>query len=254
MDQESGEFRKIHGVSELFHSGVDDMMLRTRASRMKNYVSIVTDIDNISCYVMHRRKPKKIKENLVNNIDFADHMRPINSKVQLIFDKIFQRDQGLGNMVRTIEQKLVSNMVSDLGEEDVQIQRGPIGNVMRILPLEPDSSASAGDGKGNFLRITPGEKNVNIRAVMNLTPTIYVPKGYIDQKAAVESIKNEIADYIVYLTWNEIDYSDFEKHLSPEIKELEVHLGRITTKSSETSDLPVKVYTRPKRRMTLKKN
>ena len=253
MDQESGEFRKIHGVSELFHSGIDDMMLRSRASRMKNYVSIVTDIDNISCYVMHHRKPKKIKENLVNNIDFADHMRPINSKVQLTFEKIFQKDLGLGNMVRTIEQKLISNLVGDLGEEDVQIQQGPVGNVMRILPLEPDSSANPSDSKGNFLRITPGEEDVNIRAVMNLTPTIYVPKGYIDQKAAVESIKNEIADYIVFLTWNEIDYSEFEKHLSPEIKELEVHLGRITTKSSEKSGLPVKVYSRPKRRMMLKK-
>ncbi len=253
MDQESGEFRRIHGVSELFHSGIDDMTLRSRASRMKNYVSIVTDIDNISCYVMHRRKPKKIKENLANNINFADHMRPINSKIQLTFEKSFDKDLGLGNMVRTIEQKLIADMVGGLGEDDVEIQRGPVGNVMRILPLEHNPNGNSRGNKGNFFRMIPGKNKVKIKAVMNLTPTIFVPKGYIDQEAAVESIKNEIADYIVYLAWNEIDYSDFEKLLSSDIKELEVHLGRITTKSSEASGLPMKVYTRPKRRMTLKK-
>ena len=83
---------------------------------------------------------------------------------------------------------------------------------------------------------------------------IYVPKGYIDIKAASESMKNEIADYIVYLTWNDIDYFEFTKHLVPQIKELKIHLGRITTKFDEASDMPVKSYHPPKRRMVLSKN
>lgn len=253
MDQESGEFRKLYGVSELFHSGTDDAMLRSRSSRMKNYVSIVTDIDNISCYVMHRKKPKKVKENLVGNISFNDHMRPINSKIQLTYEKSFDNKLSLSVMVREIEEKLIKDVNEKVKKNDVEIQQGPLGNVLRILPFEQNLDEKAHDAKGNFFRIASGKKNTNIKAMMNLTPTIYVQKGYIDLDLATESMKNEISDYIVYLTWNDIDYSEFERHLSPQIRQLEVHLGRLTTKYDEVSSIPKKVYTRPKRRMTLKK-
>lgn len=253
MDQESGEFRKIFGVSELFHSGTDDAMLRSRSSRMKNYVSIVTDIDNIQCYVMHRRKPKKVKENLVSNVSFKDHMRPINSKIQLTYQKSFDNKLGLNVMVRDIEEKLIEDVSEKVSREDVEIQQGPLGNVMRILPFERNLNHNSSDAKDNFFRIAPEKEKVNIKVVMNLTPTIYVPKGYIDLSSAADSMKNEIADYIVYLTWNDMDYSEFERHLSSQIRELEVHLGRLTTKYDETSGIPMKVYTRPKRRMSLKK-
>lgn len=253
MDQETGEFRKLYGVSELFHSGTDDAMLRSRSSRMKNYVSIVTDIDNISCYVMHRKKPKKIKENLVNTINFKDHMRPINSKVQLIIKEDFKKEHSLSSMVRAMEEKLIVHLNSETKEDDVRIQQGPLGNVMRILSLERNPGVAPVDGKGNFLSIIPDKNEVHLKSVMNLTPTIYVPKGYINLNSAVESMKNEIVDYIIYLSWNEIDYSEFEKHLSPQIREMEVHLGRISTKYDEVSSIPMKVYSKPKRRMSLKK-
>ncbi|UCG69241.1 MAG: Mov34/MPN/PAD-1 family protein [Thermoplasmata archaeon] len=253
MHQESGEFRKLFGVSELFHSGTDDAMLRSRSSRMKNYVSIVTDIDNISCYVMYRKKPKKIKENLVSNIDFKDYMRPINSKIHLTFEKDFDKQLGLTRMIRTIEDKLIKEINEKVGESDVEIQQGPVGNVLRILPFEGGLDGNTGDSRGNFFRISPINDSVKIKAVLNLTPTIYVPKGYIDLGSALESIKNEIADYIVYLTWNDVNYSEIERHLSQKIRELEVHLGRVSTKFHEISSIPMKVYTRPKRRMTIKK-
>jgi proteasome lid subunit RPN8/RPN11 len=253
MDQESGEFRSLYGVSELFHSGTDDAMLRSRSSRMKNYVSIVTDIDNISCYIMHRKKPKKVKENLVNNISFKDYMRPINSKIQLTFEESYDKKLGLSKMIRTIEEKLIEKINRKLRKNDVEIQQGPVGNVMRIKPFERDLPDNSGDTKENFFRIAPKKEKVNIKAIMNLTPTIYVPKGYIDLIPAAESMINEIADYIVFLTWNDIDYSQFERHLSKQIRQLEVHLGRLTTKYDENSGIPLKVYTKPKRRMTLKK-
>ncbi|MEE9151766.1 MAG: hypothetical protein V3U20_08055 [Thermoplasmata archaeon] len=253
MDHESGEFRRLYGVSELFHSGTDDAMLRSRSSRMKNYVSVVTDIDNISCYVMHRKKPKKVKENLVSDINFKDHLRPINSKIQFTINKRFDKKLGLGKMIRAIEEKLLEDIDKKVKEDAVRIQQGPVGNVMRILPFERNLNERAGNAKGNFFRIAPENGKVNIKAVMNLTPTIFVQKGYIDLSSATESMKNEIADYIVYLTWNDIEYSEFERHLSSQIRELEVHLGRLTTKYDEMSGIPMKIYTRPKRRMTLKK-
>jgi hypothetical protein len=253
MDQESGEFRKIFGVSELFHSGTDDAMLKSRSSRMKNYVSIVTDIDNISCYVMHRKKPKKVKENLVNNIDFKDYMRPINSKVQLIHGESFDKKLGLNRMIRTIEEKLIDIVNMELDKDDIEIQQGPVGNVMRIKSFERETSDNSSDTKENYFRIAPEKEKIHIKAIMNLTPTIYVPKGYIHLNSAAESMINEIADYIVFLTWNDIDYFEFEMHLSKQIRQLEVHLGRLTTKYNETSGIPMKVYTKPKRRMTIKK-
>jgi proteasome lid subunit RPN8/RPN11 len=252
MEHESAEFRKLFGVSELFHSGTDDAMLKSRSSRMKNYVSIVTDIDNISCYMMQRKKPKKIKENLVASIIFKDHMRKINSKVQLRLERSFASDLDIVNMIRAMEESLISQLDRDLLEDDVKIQQGPVGNVMRILPFEGNGGAKG--GKESLFRINPQKKEITIKAEMNLTPTIYVPKGYIDINAASESMKNEIADYIVYLTWNDIDYFEFTKHLVPQIKELEIHLGRITTKSDDNSDMPMKSYNRPKRRMVLSKN
>jgi len=253
MDFESGEFRKIYGVSELFHSGTDDIMLKSRSSRMKNYVSIVTDIDNIQCYVMFRKKPKVVKENLVSNINFDDYMRPINSKVQLSYQETFDKNLGLDKIVRKIEGKLVEKIDKKVNYDDVSIQQGPIGNVLRILPLEKDSEVNSGDSKKNFFCISPEKDKVDLKAVLNLTPTIYVPKGYIDLKTATESMKNEITDYIVFLTWNEINYSEFEKHLSKNIGQLEIHLGRLSTKYDEDSGIPEKVYTKPKRRM-IKKN
>lgn len=253
MHQESGEFRRLFGVSELFHSGTDDAMLRSRSSRMKNYVSIVTDIDSISCYVMFRKKPKKIKENLVSNINFKDHMRPINSKIHLTCEMSFDKQLSLAKMVRTIEEKLIKDINEKVKESDMEIQQGPVGNVLRILPFEKGLDGDTSATRGNFFRITPLNGEMNIKAKMNLTPTIYIPKGYIDLGSASESMKNEIADYIVYLTWNDINYSEFERHLSSQIRELEVHLGRVTTKYHETSGIPLKVYTRPKRRMTIKK-
>ncbi|UCE37007.1 MAG: hypothetical protein JSW00_16170 [Thermoplasmata archaeon] len=252
MDFETGEFRKLYGVSELFHSGTDDAMLKSRSSKMKNYVSIVTDVENIQCYMMQRKKPKKIKENLVNSINFKDHMRQINSKVHLKYEQSFDKKPNLAKMIREIEEKLISDLDRELLDDDVNIQQGPLGNVLRILPFEK-STGDSSEGKGNFFRITPNGGELTIKAIMNLTPTIYVPKGKIDLEQAAESMKNEIADYIVYLTWNDMNYSEFEKHLSPEIKEQEIHLGRINTKFDETSGMPKKVYTRPKRRMTLKK-
>jgi proteasome lid subunit RPN8/RPN11 len=251
MEHESAEFRKLFGVSELFHSGTDDAMLKSRSSRMKNYVSIVTDIDNISCYMMQRKKPKKIKENLVNSIIFKDHMRQINSKVHLYSEKSFKIDSDIVSMIRAMEESLISQLDRELSEDEVKIQQGPVGNVMRILPFEGDGGSKG--GKESLFRIIPQKKEIAIKAEMNLTPTIYVPKGYIDTKAACESMKNEIADYVVYLTWNDIDYFEFTKHLVPQIKELEIHLGRITTKFDDNSDMPMKSYNRPKRRMMLSK-
>jgi proteasome lid subunit RPN8/RPN11 len=252
MDQESGEFRKLFGVSELFHSGTDDAMLRSRSSRMKNYVSIVTDVENISCYIMHKKRPKKIKENMVNTINFTDHMRPINSKIHLYYKQSFEGSINLKEMVREIEEKLIHKFNRKLGDKDVKLSQGPVGNVLRILPFEPNPDKKA-ETKGNFFRIIPGNQSMRIKAVLNLTPTIYIPKGYIDIKRAVESMINEISDYIVYLTWNEMDYSEFEKHITPQIKELEIHLGRISTKYDKESGIPLKVYTRPKRKMSVKR-
>ena len=252
MDEESGEFRRLFGVSELFHSGTDDAMLRSRSSRMKNYVSIVTDVENISCYIMHKKRPKKIKENMVNTINFTDHIRPINSKVHLTFEETYEGSLGLRNMIRKMEERLISTLNMKLKDEDVALTQGPVGNVLRILPFEGESGSKS-KSKGNFFRIIPKGKSITIKAIMNLTPTVYVPKGYIDMEKALESMINEISDYIVYLTWNEMDYSDTEKQIKPEIKELEVHLGRITTKYDEESGIPMKIYTRPKRRMSIKK-
>jgi proteasome lid subunit RPN8/RPN11 len=252
MDQESGEFRRLFGVSELFHSGTDDAMLRSRSSRMKNYVSIVTDVENISCYIMLKKRPKKIKENMVNTINFTDHMRPINSKIHLYYKQSFDGSLRLKDMIRTIEEKLISDLNRKLEEKDVKLSQGPVGNVMRILPFEPDPNEKV-ETKGNFFRITPEDKSMTIKAVMNLTPTIYVPKGYIDMDKALEAMINEISDYIVYLTWNEMDYSEFEKHITPQIAELEIHLGRISTKYDKESGIPQKVYTRPKRKMSVKR-
>jgi hypothetical protein len=252
MDQESGEFRRLFGVSELFHSGTDDAMLRSRSSRMKNYVSIVTDVETISCYIMYKKRPKKIKENLVNTINFTDHIRPINSKVHLTFQETFNSFMGMDNMIRTMEERLISTLNMKLKDEDVALTQGPVGNVLRILPFETDSATKA-DNKGNFFKVIPENGSMTIKAIMNLTPTIYVPKGYIDMEKALEAMINEISDYIVYLSWNEMDYSEFEKHIKPEIRELEVHLGRISTKYDEDSGIPMKVYSRPKRRMSIKK-
>lgn len=252
MDQESGEFRRLFGVSELFHSGTDDAMLRSRSSRMKNYVSIVTDVETISCYIMYKKRPKKIKENLVNTINFTDHIRSINSKVHLTFQETFNSFMGMDNMIRTMEERLISTLNMKLKDEDVALTQGPVGNVLRILPFETDSATKA-DNKGNFFKVIPENGSMTIKAIMNLTPTIYVPKGYIDMEKALEAMINEISDYIVYLSWNEMDYSEFEKHIKPEIRELEVHLGRISTKYDEDSGIPMKVYSRPKRRMSIKK-
>jgi hypothetical protein len=253
MDHESAEFRRLHGVSELFHSGIDDAMLKSRSSRMKNYVSIVTDIDTISCYVMHKKKPRKIKENLVVDINFKDHMRPVTSKLQLVYEHEFKPGPVLASMIRSMEYGLVTRMDMNLKEEDIAIQQGPVGNVLRLLPFEKGDRGDS-NTKDNFFRIIPSESHIKIKAVMNLAPTIYVHKGYIDLDKAAESLVNEITDYIVFLTWSQIDYSDFEKHLSSDIKELEIHLGRLTTKYDEESGIPKKVYTKPKRRMTIKKN
>lgn len=252
MDQESGEFRRLYGVSELFHSGVDDAMLKTRSSRMKNYVSIVTDVENISCYVMQKKTPKKIKENMVNNIKFTDHMRPINSKIHLYYKQTFDGSLSLKDMIRTNEEKLISYLNQNLKEKDVELSQGPVGNVLRILPFEPNPKDNT-ETKGNFFRIIPEDKSMTIKAVLNLTPTIYVPKGYVDLEKALDSMRNEILDYILYLTWNEMDYSEFEKHITPKIKELEIHLGKISTKYASDSGIPKKVYSRPKRRMSIKK-
>ena len=252
MDQESGEFRRLFGVSELFHSGTDDAMLRSRSSRMKNYVSIVTDVENISCFIMHKKRPKKIKENMVNTINFTDHMRPINSKIHLYCKQSFEGSLGLEDIIRTIEDRLITDINMKMGEEDVKLSRGPVGNVLRILPFEPKPNEKA-EIKGNFFRIIPEDRSMTIKAVMNLTPTIYVPKGYVDMDKALESMINEISDYIVYLTWNEMDYSEFEKHITPQIAELEIHLGRISTKYDKESGIPQKIYTRPKRKMSVKR-
>jgi hypothetical protein len=252
MDHESGEFRRIYGVSELFHSGIDDAMLKSRASSMKNYVSIVTDVENISCFVMDKKHPKKIKENLVNNIDFTDYMRPINTKIHLNLEKSFETSLGLRHMVRTIVETLISDLEGKLNPSDSQLTQGPVGNVLRIFPFESKGGDSS-ETKGNFFRIIPQDKKTMIRSFLNLTPTIYVPKGYIDMKMALESMRNEITDYIVYLAYNDIDYSEFEKHITPKIRELEVHLGKISTKYDGTSGIPMKVYTRPKRRMSIKR-
>jgi hypothetical protein len=252
MDQESGEFRRLFGVSELFHSGTDDAMLRSRSSSMKNYVSIVTDVENISCYIMHKKRPRKIKENMVNSINFTDHMRPINSKIHLFYQEKFDTSLRLKEMVRKIEEKLISDLNMKLKKEEVTLSQGPIGNVLRILPFEPKANEKM-ETKGNFFRIIPEKGAMTVRAVMNLTPTIYVPKGFIDIKKALEAMINEISDYIVYLTWNDMDYSEFEKHITPKIKELEVHLGRINTKYNDESGIPMKVYTRPKRKMSIKR-
>jgi hypothetical protein len=252
MDQESGEFRRLFGVSELFHSGTDDAMLRSRSSSMKNYVSIVTDVENISCYIMYKKRPKKIKENMVNIINFTDHMRPINSKVHLYYKRSFDKSLALKDMIRNIEEKLISDLGRKFDKDDVALSQGPVGNVMRILPFEPKPNEKA-ETKGNLFRIIPENDSMTVKAVMNLTPTIYVPKGYIDMEKALEAMINEISDYIVYLTWNEMKYSEFEKNITPKIKELEIHLGRISTKYNDESGIPMKVYTRPKRRMSIKK-
>ncbi len=248
-----GEFRTIHGLDVMFHSGTDDAMLRSRASRMKNYVSIVTDVDNITCYVMVKGRAKKVKEELVKSIHFKEHMQPLTAKVHLSMERNFKIPIALNNIVRALESYLIEHVSSSIRKSNVEIHEDLRNSYMRLLPFEKEDGVNPNDLKGNYLRINPGKDGISVKATMNISPTIYVPRKEIDEAQAIESMKNEIGDYIIYLLWNQIDYAEFEKHIDSGVKELGIHLGKLGTKYDDISQLPSRVYTKPKRRMMLKR-
>ncbi|MFQ5884855.1 MAG: hypothetical protein ACE5IO_07120, partial [Thermoplasmata archaeon] len=99
----SSLFRNLFDVGDFFHSHTDDLTMRSRAGKKKNYLSIVTNGIDYACFVMKDRV-EKVPPRIVDSISYLDAMDTYQTEIDISFE-------------REMKKKALPRLMKELGRE-----------------------------------------------------------------------------------------------------------------------------------------
>lgn len=237
---EGGHFRRISTLDDIFHSRIDDRTLRSRASRRKNYLSIVTNGIDFSCYVM-KKKSRKVEPTLVREIPYRSSLESYHSDFATeIEERIMSVD--VNDIIAGCTRALMDGARKKLRREELTVERGAFhGGSARPRKRSTEPTQE------NILSITKEGKFALSTAHISLTSSIYTKNA--DEKEVLRAMKEEILDNIAYLLWK-LSTSKFSLRRS--WNSIKIHLGNIGI--DESGSLPRRQFRVPDRGITIKQS
>lgn len=241
LSKSTMEFREISQVWDIFHSLIDDSTIRSRSGKHKNYLSLVTNGIEYSCFVP-KNGGQRVKPRLADSISYKGAMDVYFSKVGMGFEESTRRKTAL-EIIADLGRKLTQHIEQSLDLDLLEIERGhKRRHYVRIPPF-----ADRVEGPNHF-RLSKEGDQVKADVQINLAPTIYTSKK--DDKQILESMRNEIIDDATYLLWKPFSSQNFEL-IDDRIKHLEIGLGNFEI--DERGPLPLKIYKEPERSIVRKR-
>jgi hypothetical protein len=242
MRGHGGDFRHIHSPEDVFHSGVDDRTLATRAGKDRNRVSVVTNGEHYRCYAKGNGVGE-VPVELTKRISYRTTLHAFRSSLAIQYSK--ELEDGTGTQaVAELARAVTEHVLKSLRGSNLQVEEGR-GNqhFIRALPFEGEVAGS------NLLILSrEGDQQIlGLRAALD--PVIYAPG--LDHSQARSILRNEIVDDITYLLWQPL-VTGVVPPMKKGIQRMEVHLGRFEV--TEGDPLPTKTYTRPDRTVTVKRS
>lgn len=206
-----------------FHSHTDDATLLSRASRSQDYLSVVTDTKEATCFILRRGKPVVVKPDVVDEVRCDDFLKPYTAEISVRLTT----DSAEASL-RTVIAQLAAQLRERI---DTAAAAGEVhGSRVRLPELEEGV-------KGNTLRIERRAGGVHAELEMHLRPTVYLGK---DGKDVLGILREELHDDVGFLlqhAGNGGDLGDASYYETP--------LGTLSIRTQ--SRLPTKVYRPPKR-------
>lgn len=218
----------------IFHSETDDRTLRSRASRRKEYLSVVTDGREAEAFVLDPDRTA-VEPEVVDGLSYRDALRRLAADVSLrIVDDVDL--VGMDGLLAAAEKLVARAVVQAIRDRDATVDLD--AGAVRIPRL-------AGDAKRNVVRVDPTRGGARIALEIRLRAVVYLPRG--SEPEVLRILKEEIEDDIVYLLWH---------GLAPDairgpVAALEADLGSLRV--NETNPLPRRVYRRGTSRTVLKR-
>jgi hypothetical protein len=241
MRLERGVFRRISTLDDIFHSRIDDKMLKSRSSRRKNYISIVTNGIDFSCYVM-KRGSEKVEPALVREIPYKNSLKSFRGN--FIIDTV----QSMGNVevddiIGIASRELMDRAKKELGKGGCSIEEGTVNR--RYAKSRRRRTQAP---KANILSIFKDNNHIRSEAHISLSSAVYTAGA--DEKEVDRAMKEEMLDNIAYLLWK-LSTSEFSLKRR-KWSSVEIHLGSIEI--DESGPLPRKTFQMPERGITIKRS
>jgi len=239
MRFDGGHFRRITSLDDMFHSSTDDSMLRSRSSTRRNYLSIVTNGIDYSCFVM-KRGSRQVEPMLVSRIPYKNSLQSYQSEFTVDVERELG-DLGIGDVIDYASRELMEQVRSKLGKEGPSLQSGTINRRYR------NSRRKVAQGE-NILRIFREDDSTRTEAHISLSPAVYTAEE--DEKEIDKAMREEILDNVAFLLWKLS--SSRMQNIRKKWSSAEIHLGGIEIDESES--LPKKRFETPERGITIKRS
>lgn len=241
LGRNSSLFRELFDVGDIFHSHTDDITMKSRAGKRKNYLSIVTNGIDYACFVL-RDTIGKARPRIVDSISYQDAMESYGTSVEISFERV-------------MDVKAVPLLMNELGRELTEHVNSTIDvNTLQVMDVQRRGGLAApgiddGRGKGNFFRAAEEDGKLRAEVRINLSPVIYTSSS--KDSEILEALKNEIIDDSAYLVWKLLSSGKLDR-LKSTPKRIEVGLGSFEI--DEDGPLPQKIYSEPERSVVRKRS
>ncbi|MFQ6106531.1 MAG: hypothetical protein ACE5QF_02940 [Thermoplasmata archaeon] len=241
LSRNSSLFRNLFDVGDIFHSHTDDLTLRSRAGKKKNYLSIVTNGIDYACFVLKNRV-KKVSPRIVDSISYLDAMDTYQTDVGIFFEKEMS-SRVLPRITRQLGRELTSHIDTVVDVRGLKVRKIP--KMGRRLDARFDNARA----KENVFRAAEDDGTIKAEVRINLSPVIYTSSE--EESEILESLRNEIIDDSAYLVWKLLSSQKLGK-MKGRAKRIEVGLGSFAIE--ENGPLPQKIYNEPVRSVARRKS
>ncbi len=239
MKFDGGHFRRISSLDDMFHSSTDDKMLKTRSSRRRNYLSIVTNGIDFTCFVMER-KSRKLEPKLVSEIPYKKSLQSYECEFAIDMEK----DMGevdSSDILGAASRGLMDQVREKLSKNGPSLKEGTIHRRYR-------NSRRGLKGTDNLLKIIREGKWTRTEARITLSNSVYTAEE--EEKEIESAMKEEVLDNTAFLLWKLS--SSKVPDMATKWSSAEIHLGHIEI--DESGSLPKKSFQTPERGITIKRS
>ena len=241
LGRNSSLFRDLFDVGDIFHSHTDEITMKSRAGKRKNYLSIVTNGIDYACFVM-RNRVEKVSARIVDSISYFDAMDAYQTGVDISFERAMER-KVLPRLMRELGRELAEHIDSTIDVNALRVRNLPKKGGRLASPVA-DSR-----GKENIFRADEEDDKILAEVHINLNPVIYTSSK--KKSEILKALRNEIIDDSAYLVWKLLSSRMLDR-LKGAVKRIEVGLGSFEI--DVDGPLPQKIYNEPERSVARKRS
>lgn len=241
LGRNSSLFRDLFDVGDIFHSHTDDITMKSRAGKRKNYLSLVTNGIDYACFVM-RNRVERVSPRIVDSISYSDAMDAHQTEVDISFVRAMDR-KALPRLMRELGRDLAEHIDSTIDVNSLRV---------RNLPKKGgrlSSPAADSRGKGNVFRAAEEDDKITAEVHINLSPVVYTSSK--KESEILEVLRNEMIDDSAYLMWKLLSSRMLDR-FKESVRRIEVGLGSFEI--DEDGPLPLKIYSAPERSVARKRS